>query len=56
MGRFPWKVAPLLAEAKKMFCKTTGDARSGEQCKKTVTEETGTAQEEQKEEQEEQDT
>ena len=42
VGRFPWKVAPLLAEAKKMFYKT-GVARSGGQRKKTVTEETNTA-------------
>ena len=43
VGRFPWKVASLLAEAKKVFCKTTGDTYSGEQCKKTVTEEASTA-------------
>ena len=43
VGRFPWKVAPLLAEAKKMFCKTTGGTRSEEQCRKTVTEETSSA-------------
>ena len=43
VGRFPWKVAPLLAEARKMFCKTTGGTRSGEQRKKTVTEETSSA-------------
>ena len=30
VGRFPWKVAPLLAEAKRVFCKTPGGTQSGE--------------------------
>ena len=29
VGRFPWKVAPLLAEAKRVFCKTPGGTQSG---------------------------
>ena len=30
VGRFPWKVAPHLAEAKRVFCKTPGGTQSGE--------------------------
>ena len=40
MPRFPWKVAPLLAEAKKVFLKAT--THSGEQHKEAVTKETDT--------------
>ena len=42
VGRFPWKVAPLLAEAKKVFLKATTATRSGEQHKEAVTKETDT--------------
>ena len=42
MPRFPWKVAPLLAEAKKVFLKATTATRSGEQHKEAVTKETDT--------------
>ena len=42
MGEFPWKVAPLLAEAKKVFLKATTATRSGEQHKEAVTKETDT--------------
>ena len=42
MGKFPWKVAPLLAEAKKVFLKAATATYSGEQHKKAATKETDT--------------
>ena len=42
MGRFPWKVAPLLAEVKKVFLKATTATHSVEQHKEAVTKETDT--------------